>query len=252
MKFKGNSKDCVMLGTKPMSGSRPYGFKGCTTFAKSFATLMTPEIQQTFGKILKIIMERFKLILVALMIFYLTGCAWTTLNTVKNPELSQVKFRKILIVAPFSDIGLRKQTENAFLTQFNLLGINAVPSIELIPPLKDYTEQDLLKILEQNNIDGVLVVALQDYWTSQVYIPKRSLSQGSASLFGNSLYYQSYTQEYGGYYISKPRVKFEIRLFDVQTGQVAWLATSLTRGNAFADYNTLVTSLAKEEKVCLT
>ncbi len=191
-------------------------------------------------------MKHFKQFLLAVIIFYLSRCASTTLNTIKNPEFSQVKFRKILVVAPFSDIGLRRQTENAFIAQFNLSGVNAISGIELIPPVKDYDEQELLKILEQNNIDGVLVVALQDYWTSQVYIPKRSSSQGSASLYGSSLYYQSYTQEYGGYYISKPRVKFEIRLFDRKSGEVAWLATSFTKGDAFADYNTLVNSLAKE------
>ncbi len=192
------------------------------------------------------IMRRLKQVLLVLIVFYLSGCAWTTLNTVKNPELYQVNFRKLLVVAPFSDIGLRKQTENAFIAQFNLSGVNAFSSIELIPPVKEYNEQELLNILEQNNIDGVLVVGLQDYWTSQAYIPKSSSSRGSASLYGNSLYYQSYTQEYGGYYISMPRVKFEIRLFDSKSGQVAWLATSFTRGNAFANYNTLVNSLAKE------
>ncbi|MGC8898745.1 MAG: hypothetical protein ACP5ON_11015 [Bacteroidota bacterium] len=191
-------------------------------------------------------MRYLKQVLLMLIVLYLSGCAWTTLSTIKNPELSQVKFRKILVVAPFSDIGLRKQTENAFIAQFHLSGVNAISSIELIPPVKEYTEQELLNILQQNNIDGVLVVALQDYWTSQEYIPKSSSTQGSASLYGNSLYYQSYTQEYGGYYISKPRVKFNIRLFERKSGQVAWLATSLTRGNAYADYNTLANSLAKE------
>ncbi|MGC8719221.1 MAG: hypothetical protein ACP5TY_04340 [Thermodesulforhabdaceae bacterium] len=191
-------------------------------------------------------MRYLKQVLLMLIVLYLSGCAWTTLSTIKNPELSQVKFRKILVVAPFSDIGLRKQTENAFIAQFHLSGVNAISSIELIPPVKEYTEQELLNILQQNNIDGVLVVALQDYWSSQEYIPKSSSTQGSASLYGNSLYYQSYTQEYGGYYISKPRVKFNIRLFERKSGQVAWLATSLTRGNAYADYNTLANSLAKE------
>ena len=90
------------------------------------------------------------------------------------------------------------------------------------------------------------MVGLKDYWTSQTYIPKSLSSRGNASLYGNSLYYNSYTQQYGGYYISKPNVKFEIRLFDTKSGQVAWLTSALTEGNAFADYNTLASSLAKK------
>jgi hypothetical protein len=37
----------------------------------------------------------------------------------------------------------------------------------------------------------------------------------------------------------------EIRLFDVSSGQTAWMATSLTRGNAFARFPKLVDSLAE-------
>ena len=188
----------------------------------------------------------FLVILVLVLTMFLVGCAVTTLSTIRNPELSQIKFGKLLVVAPFSDIGLRKQTEDAFIAKFNLSRMNAISSIQRIPPVKEYNEQELLKILEQDKIDGILVVGLKDYWTSQTYVPKSSSSRGSASLYGNSLYYRSYTQEYGGYYISKPNVKFEIRLFDSKSGQVAWLATSLTKGNAFADYNTLANSLAKK------
>jgi len=157
-----------------------------------------------------------------------------------------VKFRKLLVIAPFSDIALRKQTEHVFIKKLNSLGVDAILGIELIPPVKNYNEQELLNISEQDHIEGILAVALQDYWTSRVYIPKSSSSQGNVSLYGNSLYYQSYTQEYGGYYVTKPRVKFEIRLFGVKSNQVAWMATSFTRGNTFADYNDLVNSLAKE------
>jgi hypothetical protein len=188
----------------------------------------------------------FFVILFLIFAMFLAGCAKTTLTTIRNPELSQIKFGKLLVVAPFSDIGLRKQTEDAFIAKFNLSDMNAISSIQRIPPVKDYNEQELLEILEQDEIDGILVVGLKDYWTSQSYVPKSSSSRGSASLYGNSLHYQSYTQEYGGYYISKPNVKFEIRLFDSKSGQVAWLATSLTKGNGFADYNTLANSLAKK------
>lgn len=177
---------------------------------------------------------------------FLVGCAKTTLSTIRNPELSQIKFENILVIAPFSDIGLRQQTENAFIEKFNLSSMNAISSIQIIPPVKDYNEEELINILEKNKIDGILVAGLQDYWTSQSYVPRSSSTHGTASSYGNYLYYRSYTQEYGGYYISKPNVKFEIRLFDRQSGQLAWLVTSVTKGNAFADYKTLANSLAKE------
>ena len=188
----------------------------------------------------------FLVILFLILTIFVSGCATTTLNTIKNPELFQIKFGKILVVAPFSDIGMRKQTEDAFIATFNLSGMNAISSIQRIPPVRDYDEQELLKIFEQEKIDGILVVGLQDYWTSQSYVPKGSSTQGTASLYGNYLHYRSYTKEYGGYYISKPNVTFEIRLLDSKSAQIAWLTSSLTKGNGFADYNTLANSLAKK------
>jgi len=176
----------------------------------------------------------------------LMGCAETKLDTVRNPELSHIKFEKILIVVPFTDIGLRRQTENAFVSKFTSASVNAISSLELLPPVKEYNNQELMDILDRNKIDGILTVALKDYWTTESYVPRSSSTYGSANLYGNSLYYRSYSKEYGGYYISKPNVYFETRLFDRKSGEVAWLVTSTTSGNAFADYGNLANSLAKK------
>lgn len=151
-----------------------------------------------------------------------------------------------MVFALFPDIGLRKQTENAFIAQFNLTSVNSISAIEIIPPVKNYSDEELLKILDQNKIDGVMVVALQDFWTTNVYIPPSFKTKGSASSFGNSTFFESQTQQYGGYHFSRPTAKFEIRLFDKKSSQVAWIATSTTKGDVFSDYNTLLKSLAKE------
>lgn len=188
----------------------------------------------------------FYVILFLIFTVFFMGCAETKLDTVRNPELSRIKFENILVVVPFTDIGLRRQSENAFISHFASADMRAISSLQLIPPIKDYDEQELWNILNQNRIDGILVVALKNFWTSQSYVPRSSSTYGSARLYGGSLHYQSYTKEYGGYYISKPNVSFETRLFDRESGQVAWLVTSTTRGNAFADYGNLANSLAKK------
>ena len=188
----------------------------------------------------------FVVILLMLIAVYLMGCASTEISTVRNPESYNTKFENILVVVPFTDIGLRRQTEGIFVSKFNSSDMKALSSLELIPPIKDYSDQELMNILDKNKVDGILTVALKDYWTSESYVPKSSSTQGSANLYGNSLYYRSYTQQYGGYYVSKPNVSFETRLFDRRSGEVAWLVSSTTSGNAFADYGNLASSLAKK------
>lgn len=188
----------------------------------------------------------FVMILFMVIAVFLMGCAKTKVSTVRNPELYDAKFENILVVVPFTDIGLRRQTEDIFVSKFYSSDMKAMSSLEIMPPIKEYNDKELMGILDKNKIDGILTIALKDYWTSKSYVPKSSSTQGSANLYGNSLYYKSYTQEYGGYYVSKPNVIFETRLFDRKSGQVAWLVSSTTSGNAFADYGNLANSLAKK------
>lgn len=167
-----------------------------------------------------------------------------------------------MVVAPFRDIGLRQETEGSFIAslktyqektkiyrrtrydRYRPIEVDFLRSIDIIPPFKEYNHNEIGEKLSEKEIDGILVVALEDYWTSQTYIPKFSETKGEFKVYGNALHYDSYTQESGGYYISKPRVKFEIRLYDVASGEVIWMATSVTTGNAFAKYGNLVESLS--------
>jgi hypothetical protein len=46
--------------------------------------------------------------------------------------------------------------------------------------------------------------------------------------------------------VSKPNVEFETRLLDPSSGGTLWMSSSVTRGNAFAEFDTLMYSLARE------
>ena len=91
----------------------------------------------------------------------------------------------------------------------------------------------------------MLTVTLTDSYTQKSFVPGSSKTTGSATLSGNVVNYSSRTQQSGGYYISKPRVRYELKLLDVSTGKTIWVATSRTRGNAFARFDTLIQSLSQ-------
>lgn len=176
----------------------------------------------------------------------ITGCAWTKISSVKDPDFANVKFSKILVFAPFSDLEYRQTTEGKFQNALNQKGVIPVKSLDLFPPTREFSEYGIMNVLDKNGIEGILFVTLADYWTSQTYIPESSSTQGSASLIGNTIYYSGRTQNYGGYFISKPNIAFEMRLYDIQTGRMVWIAKSDTRGNAYADFGVMISSLANE------
>ncbi len=175
----------------------------------------------------------------------LASCAATRMTSVRDPSAARSTFRNILVIAPFSDLESRTAAENIFVAKLGERGVSAIASITVMPPTKEYTEVELLRILDDSRTDGIIIVSLTDAYTKETYVPQSSTTTGSASLYGNFVNYSSRTQHHGGYYISKPRVHYELRLLDVSTGNTAWLATSLTRGNAFAGFNTLMRSLAR-------
>jgi hypothetical protein len=175
----------------------------------------------------------------------LYACASTKMTAMKDPLIPSRFYQSILVIAPFSDLESRKTAEDIFITKLSRFGIRATPSLSILFPGRNYSNEEFAKLILDSGADGVLLVTLTDAYTKQTYLPPSSFSTGTATLQGNVALYSGTTQHYGGYYISKPRVRYEIRLFDVSSGQTAWMATSLTRGNAFARFPKLVDSLAE-------
>jgi hypothetical protein len=187
-----------------------------------------------------------RLFILFFALFLICGCADTNVTSFRDPDFKDTVYKKLLIVVPFSDLDLKKTAEESLKNAFQAKGIEVLIGIQTIPPTRDISYEELSKILNINVVDGVLVLAVSDYWKDQAYVPETSTSRGSAYIIGNSIQYNSTTNKSGGYYISKARIKFECRLFDVKTGKVAWMATSMTRGNAFANFAVLADSLAEK------
>lgn len=183
---------------------------------------------------------------ILLSIFLFWGCAWTDIASVKDPDYNNSKFSKILVIAPFSDLEYRQKTEQKFQNEFAQNGIAILKSIDILPPTREFSQDEIFAQLTRYNIDGALIIAFKDYWTTETYVPRSSSTTGRASVVGNTLYYNQQTYNYGGYSFIKPNMSFELRLYDVNSGRIAWIAKSNTRGNAFADINTLINSLASE------
>ncbi|MBN3033199.1 MAG: hypothetical protein JW873_03810 [Candidatus Saganbacteria bacterium] len=187
-----------------------------------------------------------RLFILFFALFLICGCADTNVTSFRDPDFKDTVYKKLLIVVPFSDLDLKKTAEESLQKAFQAKEIEVLIGFQTIPPTRDFSYEELSKILKTNGIDGVLILAVSDYWKDQAYVPETSTSRGSAYIIGNSIQYNSTTNKSGGYYISKPRIKFECRLFDVKTGKVAWMATSMTRGNAFANFTVLADSLAEK------
>lgn len=177
---------------------------------------------------------------------YISGCAQTELGYVKNPEFNQTKFKKILIFANISDLNLAKKTELNFIDEFKSLGINSVSSLNIIPPVKEYNKDELLDIFNQNGIDGILIITLKDVKKDSIYVPPQEQNQQIQIYSRGNFQNYSYTEKYGGFFVTKTSLKFDTVLIDAKTEKIVWRSTADVKDIYLASYDTMVESMAKK------
>ena len=78
------------------------------------------------------------------------------------PAKSAPLYDKVLIYCNFDDMNYRKQLENKLLKYFKTQKITAAKSLELMPPLKEYTAEDIDKIMKDNGLETLMEIKLLD------------------------------------------------------------------------------------------
>ncbi len=188
---------------------------------------------------------RYPKIILFLVVLSFTSCAISKITSVVDPSSQGKTCKSILVISTFSDLIQKEKVELAFTNSFSKKNIYSLRGSVILPPTREYSTEEISQILLNNTIDGVLVVALEDFWEKQTYVPPSSTTTGSAYIINNTIQYSQQTRTSGGFSYKKPRVTFESRLIDMRTGQVIWMATTLTKGNAYAGMGTLAGSLAR-------
>lgn len=190
-------------------------------------------------------MRRFALLLVVIL---LSGCASTKMRSFVDPDFRDKVYDRILIAAMYADLEQRETTEAKFVDAFEESVAECVPSMTIMLPTRKYTDDQLFSLLSDRNVDAVLFV-----WQTDYYEDVSSTTTTSGTLSANTFYYGQTANTYGTMQSTsrtretrKPRVRHELNLYDVDTRRMAWLATSFTRGNAYARFKHLVESLAED------
>lgn len=169
-------------------------------------------------------------------IYFLASCASTNVTSFKDREYAKSNYTKIAVLSGASDLEGRKKLERAFVVSLGEQGVLAVSLIDLIPPTRNVTKDELKQVLLGQGCDCLLMIQLIDAYTENVSMP------GYAStVWGRG---GSFTTYSGGGTVSKPRAKFKIDLIDSNSEKTVWTSSTFTAGNTFAGVDTVVNSLA--------
>lgn len=181
------------------------------------------------------------------MILFLVSCASTKMTSFKDPDYQKAEFKRILIVANTNDLEDRQKLESKMVEAFSDIGVFAMESFRLFPPTRELTDEDKVNLLLKNNIDAFISISVGESGVDEIYVPQTSSTtktKGEVNVYGNTAHYKekSTTTYQGGYTLNKPWAEFETKLYDVSNGQMAWISSSFTKGNAYANRNTVINS----------
>ena len=109
----------------------------------------------------------------------LASCATTSLTSVRDPAFQGRAFQRIVVVAPFTDLEKKATAENAFVAALQRQGAQAVPGMTVLPPTRDYSNDDINAALQAAGASGVLFVTLTDASMFSTYVPGSTTTTGS-------------------------------------------------------------------------
>jgi len=193
-------------------------------------------------------MKRFRQAAVpVVVVFGLAACASTDIRSQVDAAIANAGgYQKIMVFVAIDELGLRQDAENEFEKRLADGESVVVPAHQLFFPGREYSAEELGATLADAGVGGVLVVQPATSGTQVTRGPKRTTTEVEASAYGNRLSGTATTTESGGYRFVKPWAKYEAVLHDATSGEVVWVASMSSGGNAFADWGDLIRSMARK------
>ncbi len=162
-----------------------------------------------------------------------SACTKTKMTAIKDPDAPAAPYKRLLVVAAFSDLESRDRVENRFVKSLAQVGIDATGSMRVILPTRQYaTHEDVRRAVEPTGADGILFLRVTEV-TNQV---------DAVITIAHAFTPSSWIV--GSYTIESSRMRSEVRLIDTQSGRTSWIGTARTESNRKSTTERMITSLA--------
>ena len=201
-----------------------------------------------------------RLLKILIFLLLISGCAQTRMTAFLDPDFRSQSYRRLLIAPSYKHLDQRNYAECRFTRAFAETNTQALPSLQILLPTREYSDEEFFDLLHRHHIDAVLLIRVTEIYEELRYLPETysAPTHGylSAGLFARPR--RLHTPEYypplptGGYYLKSPRVRHEIILYDVASKRPAWIADALTAGDMYSQFKTLIKSLVESTLENLT
>jgi hypothetical protein len=182
------------------------------------------------------------------------GCRTSTEITAqwKADETTETEYQRVFVASLMDDLAARAEIEEEYASRLANRNVETIKSVDVFRPgfLDDTqpSKEQLLEIIQEQNVDGILTITLIDEKDEQRWVPGGGPGPMVAPM-GRFGYYGTFPgyfdHWYGtgwntGYYTQETKFLIETNLYDASSLDLIWSAQSKT-------YNTRnLASLATE------
>lgn len=181
----------------------------------------------------------------------LLGCVQTTLRAVRDPDHANKRYNSLFVQAVEEYSYERAaQIEDAYENRLRRAGFQGplFKYTELFPPTRKVTPDQVTQAVTQRNLEARLEIKSVMSGINKSYVPRSTSTTSQSELKKNkggaTVETRTFTTESGGYTVSNPWERFEVRLFDLQTGGVAWMGFTTTHGTSGSGFSGIIDSQA--------
>jgi hypothetical protein len=172
-------------------------------------------------------------VMVMLCSLYMVACATTDLKAVWKDESYKSQPKKVLVIAMFKNLTVRRLVEDEFRNHLKYRGTDAAVGYDVFPGSELPTKETVAEQVRAKGFDALLLTRLVDTRTETRTVPgSASYAPAPYSPYGvpmRGYYGAGYTTVYSPTYQVEDRfATVESRLYDVATEKLIWTATGDT------------------------
>ncbi len=175
------------------------------------------------------------LFVMMLLLITVSSCSPKLGSTWMAPNYTDRSFQKIAVVAITENLEARQDFEQTAVKLLAKQGINAVGSMNIFPPNmspKDDTPENIIKILKDNQLDGVITIGMLDESESERYEHGESLGYVTYYRVGDHIIANYNRIETPGYYVATKNYLIEAVFHNVKGELTPGQETIVWRGQS--------------------
>ncbi len=107
-------------------------------------------------------MDKIKIIALLIFVLIVANCTHTRVVSFTDPDAFNRSYNRIAVIANEDDLSDRLAIETKMVETLLDNGVNAISSLSLLPPTREFTLEQENNIFKDNNVDALAIIEITD------------------------------------------------------------------------------------------